>query len=192
MKIEIYHEEPIEYWCGPDCGDCCVNYVPTFPAEIEDISRRIREPITRFAGLFDSICEHKFLLYNRTGTIGSGTHCVFYDSGCEIHEFKPITCASYPIFINVKLTEDGLFAEVSGESDQPCKTNGERHVMTDETLLEMIKIGARHNAVMAKITSYQFRDSNRYANECYELFLSLELEEAVRILMESGIDEFDL
>jgi hypothetical protein len=57
------------------------------------------------------------------------THCPFYDNGCTIHEFKPLTCISWPFWDYVTDTEHAW-----RRAEERCPGVGKGRVYTLEEI----------------------------------------------------------
>lgn len=103
MVKPFYKRADLRFECQ-GCGHCCTTwYGDVFLREedIDRISKRLEMDRESFEKQYVSRDSRGKLIVK----LLPNAYCPFYSDGCTIHEFKPLTCMSWPFWDNVTDTE---------------------------------------------------------------------------------------
>ena len=105
METRFYESAELRFECQ-NCGHCCTTWYGDVFLHEEDIPR-----ISEGLGMDEKSFEKQYVTRDsRTKLIVRllpNGDCPFYRDGCIIHDFKPLTCMSWPFWDYVTDTERG-------------------------------------------------------------------------------------
>jgi Fe-S-cluster containining protein len=123
----FYKREELRFECQ-GCGHCCTTWYGDVFLHEEDISR-ISERLEMDRESF----EKRYVTRDSRGKLIvkllPNAYCPFYTDGCTIHEFKPLTCMSWPFWDNVIDTERSW-----KKAEQRCPGMGKGRFYTAEEI----------------------------------------------------------
>ncbi|MCK5557422.1 MAG: YkgJ family cysteine cluster protein [Candidatus Hydrogenedentes bacterium] len=105
MMTSKFHERAeLRFECQ-ECGQCCTTWYGDVSLRDEDIHK-----ISKELGTDEEVFEKRYVARGSRGRtiikLLPDRYCPFYRDGCTIHEFKPLTCASWPFWDYVTDSED--------------------------------------------------------------------------------------
>ncbi len=104
MEKKFYESAVLRFECQK-CGRCCTTWYGDVFLHEEDIPR-----ISEGLGMDRASFEERYVTVDSRGKLTlkllPNQYCPFYRDGCVIHEFKPLTCMSWPFWDYVTDTEN--------------------------------------------------------------------------------------
>jgi len=105
MGEQFYKSAELRFECQK-CGHCCTTWYGDVFLHDEDIPR-----ISEGLGIDEKSFQTRYVGRDSRGRMVikllPNGYCPFYRDGCMIHEFKPLTCMSWPFWGYVTDTEYG-------------------------------------------------------------------------------------
>ena len=127
MTRAFYERAELRFECQ-GCGHCCTTWYGDVFLHEEDIPR-----ISMRLGMDRETFENRYVARDSRGKLIvkllPDGYCPFYGDGCTIHEFKPLTCMSWPFWDHVIDTERSW-----KKAEQRCSGMGKGRVYTAEEI----------------------------------------------------------
>lgn len=127
MAGKFHERAELRFECQ-GCGQCCTTWYGNVFLHDEDIPR-----ISKELGMDQDAFKKRYVARDSRGrtviNLLPNGYCPFYRDGCAIHEFKPLTCTSWPFWDYVSNSEHSW-----NQAEQQCPGVGKGRVYSVEQI----------------------------------------------------------
>lgn len=185
MNANSPNADDLRYNCQL-CGTCCheipgdyVKRIPLYPEEAEELIEIAKNRGVLFKVIedlvFPDVLNEKILVVTYRIRLDNETHgCPFYDknSGCTVHQVKPLACQAYPLALkqidafNFKIDIDPLCNFVIDHYEQLSNVNIDdiKKIFKDEYPKAMNHL-KKNKKIMLKIKKLEYLKEIKISRE---------------------------